>query len=116
MVLAVALLLLGCRAEAPEATPPVQPAALEATPPAPDSTTHQRFEKVMAFARARRLHEQPFGEIVQTVGMQFLGTPYVGGLLDQPDEETLIVDLTRFDCVLFVEAALALARGIAVED
>ncbi len=110
------LLTPGCRAEAPDAAPPVQPAALEAAPPAPDSTTHRLFEKVTAYARAERLHERPLGQIVQDVGLQFLGTPYVAGLLDAPAEEILVVDLTGFDCVLFVETALALARGIAAED
>ena len=81
-----------------------------------DTTTKRLFNDVMAFARAERLHERPFGEIMQAVGMRFLRTPYVAGMLDEPDHETLVVDLTGFDCVLYVEAVLALARGIAVED
>lgn len=113
------LLLVGCRAETPEtapAAPPVRAAALQTDLPAPDSTTERLFKDVTAFARAERLHARPFGEIMQAVGMRFLQTPYVAGLLDEPEQETLVVDLTGFDCVLFVETALALARGIAVED
>ncbi len=113
----VVLLLVGCRAEAPETeATPVRPAVLQTDISAPDSTTEQLFKDVMAFARADGLHERPFGEIMQTVGMRFLQTPYVAGTLDEPEKETLIVDLTGFDCVLYVEAVLALARGIAVED
>ena len=82
----------------------------------PDSATKRLFNDVMAFARAERLHERSFGDIMQAVGMQFLRTPYVAGMLDEPEHETLVVDLTGFDCVLYVEAVLALARGIAVED
>ena len=45
-----------------------------------------------------------------------VGTPYKDGLLDEPEEETLVLRFDGFDCVLFVETALAMARGIAVED
>ena len=75
-----------------------------------------RFEEVMDFARREALYERPLGEIVQAVGERFMGAPYVAGMLDEPEEETLIAPLNRFDCVLFIETALALARGIAVED
>ena len=110
------LLLVACRAETAPETMPVRPALLQTDLPAPDSTTEQLFKDVMAFARAERLHGRSFGEIVQAVGMRFLQTPYVAGKLDEPEQETLIVDLTGFDCVLYVEAVLALARGIAIED
>jgi len=119
VLLGILLMVLGCRTEAPEASyegVPARAAALQAEVSPPDSTTKRLFRKVMAFARAEQLHERPLGEIVQAVGLQFLRTPYVAGLLDEPEQETLIVDLTGFDCVLFVEAALALARGIAAED
>ncbi|MEW6499507.1 MAG: N-acetylmuramoyl-L-alanine amidase-like domain-containing protein, partial [Cyanobacteriota bacterium] len=41
---------------------------------------------------------------------------YKGNLLDQSPEETLVVTLNQFDCVLFVETVLAIARGVAVQD
>ena len=115
-LIGVLLLLVACRAETAPETTPVRPAALHVDLPAPDSTTEQVFKDVMAFARAERLHERPFGEIMQAVGMRFLKTPYVAGMLDEPEKETLVIDLTGFDCVLYVEAVLALARGIVVED
>ncbi|MGN0187006.1 MAG: N-acetylmuramoyl-L-alanine amidase-like domain-containing protein [Paludibacteraceae bacterium] len=40
----------------------------------------------------------------------FVGTPYVAHTLDQNDAETLVIDLTRFDCQTFVETVLALWR------
>ena len=54
--------------------------------------------------------------ILTEVGLQFNGKPYAAGLLDAPPEETLVVDLTRFDCVLFVEVVLAMAKGIAAQE
>lgn len=123
-IIVVLVMVLGCQTEERPGPPadeqadveaPVQSAAW-ADAPAPDSTTLRRFREVVAFAREKNLHERPIGEIMQAVGEQFLASPYVAGSLDKPEEETLIVDLTGFDCVLFIEATLALARGIAVED
>jgi len=82
----------------------------------PDSTTLQRFEHLMTLAQRDTLYARPFPEIMQRVAEYFLGTPYVAGLLDQPPQETLICSLNGFDCVLFVESVLALARGIALQD
>lgn len=39
-----------------------------------------------------------------------IGRPYVGGTLDVPGNETLIVSMRQFDCVTFQETCLALAR------
>ncbi|MGL5509480.1 MAG: N-acetylmuramoyl-L-alanine amidase-like domain-containing protein, partial [Microcoleaceae cyanobacterium] len=46
----------------------------------------------------------------------FLGTPYVANLLDGSSQEKLVINLKGFDCVLFVENILAIARGIAMND
>ena len=81
-----------------------------------DVTTHEIFADVMAYADDNNLYKMPFALIVQRVGERFTGLPWVEGLLDRSAEESLVVDLTQFDCVLYVEAILALARGIAVED
>jgi hypothetical protein len=70
----------------------------------------------MAYARAQRLHERPIGEIMQAVGARFKGKPYMAGLLDEPAEEVLVCRLDGFDCVTFVETALAMARGIAEQN
>ncbi|MGI9174365.1 MAG: N-acetylmuramoyl-L-alanine amidase-like domain-containing protein [Rhodothermales bacterium] len=100
----------GCRAES------AAPAATTARTSVADSVADVRFQEVMDYARQERLHERPMGEIVQAVGEQFLGAPYVAGMLDEGKEEMLRAPLDRFDCVLFIETALVLAQGIAVED
>lgn len=81
-----------------------------------DATTHEMFTEVMTFAQESKLYMEPFASIVKKVGERFMGLPWVEGLLDRSAEESLVVDLTQFDCVLYVETVLALARGIAVED
>ena len=75
-----------------------------------------RFEQVVQYAKKQNLHDRSIGEIVQAIADKFQGKPYAEGLLDKSGEEKLIVTLNKFDCVLFVETVLAIARGVAVED
>lgn len=78
--------------------------------------TMETFDRILSDAAADSVAARPYGEIVQWVGEQLLGRPYVAGMLDAPETETLIVDLTGFDCVLYVENVLALARAIALGE
>ena len=75
-----------------------------------------RFAAVMVQAREESWQELSFGEIVQSVALAFEGEPYAANLLDRNSQETLVVSLEAFDCVLYVEAVLAIARGIAAGD
>jgi hypothetical protein len=61
-------------------------------------------------AIAQSWQGQPVGDLMVSLGQQLLGRPYAAGLLDQAPHETLLLDLTRFDCVLLVENLLAIAR------
>ncbi len=75
-----------------------------------------RFQKVVQYAKQQNLPDRAIGEIVQAIADNFLGQPYAEGLLDKSGEEKLIVTLNKFDCVLFVETVLAIARGVAIQD
>ncbi len=113
------------QAEAPPAAPPVSNAApvadtagtvaLADTLDEVDPETEAAFREILAAAREQEVAARPYGEVVQWVGEQLLGRPYVAGMLDAPEDETLVVDLTAFDCVLYVENVLALARAIVLE-
>lgn len=50
-------------------------------------------------------------QIVATLAVHFLGTPYAAFSLDAGPQERVQLDLTRFDCMLFVEQLLALAAS-----
>ena len=76
----------------------------------------ERFQGIMQDAMTQKMYQRPMGEIVQAIAKQFLGTPYQADLLDKSKEETLVITLNKFDCVLFVESVLAMARGVAVQD
>lgn len=74
------------------------------------------FERVVKYAKQQNLSDRPMGEIVQAIGNYFLGQPYAEGLLDKSGTEKLVITLDKFDCVLFVETVLAIARGVAAQD
>jgi hypothetical protein len=81
-----------------------------------DPETRRVFERIVQQARQDRVSEREMGEIVQWAAVSLLDSPYRDGMLDMKDEESLVVDLTAFDCVLFNENVLALAQSIALED
>lgn len=82
----------------------------------PQFAIPENFDRVMEEARDRQLNTLAFPELIQAIAEQFIGTPYVAGLLDRNPTETLVISLDGFDCVLFVETVLAIARGVALED
>ncbi|MEM6327880.1 MAG: N-acetylmuramoyl-L-alanine amidase-like domain-containing protein [Bacteroidota bacterium] len=106
-----------------ESAPPlVRPVVAASVAPAdtlvaePDAETARLFASIHTQAEAEEWAALPYGEIVQRVGEALVGQPYVAGLLDEPAEETLVVTLRGFDCVLYVENVLALAEGIAMGE
>lgn len=113
---ALALLLSACSTDAPESGDPDAPALTTAqgvdAPAAPSDSTRQMFEELVAYAEAENLAARPIGEIVQMLGVRLMGLPYVEGALDEPEVESLVVDLTGFDCVTYVENVLALAQAV----
>ncbi len=111
---ALLALLVASPLGACQAGPP--PAAPTATVAAADTSADVIFNRLMRFAQRENLHTRPIGEVMQALGEKLRGTPYVAGILDAPDEETLVAPLDKFDCVLFVESMFALARGVVEED
>jgi hypothetical protein len=55
---------------------------------------------------------KPLPELVVETGKRFLGAPYEPVTLEREGPEELVVNLRAFDCVTFVENAIALARLI----
>jgi hypothetical protein len=43
------------------------------------------------------------GEIMQAIAVAFLGTPYKSGFIRPSSQETLVVTLNEFDCVLLLK-------------
>ncbi|HET6568087.1 MAG TPA: N-acetylmuramoyl-L-alanine amidase-like domain-containing protein [Rhodothermales bacterium] len=107
-------LLSACRSDVQQVSTPVRNASFQA--PDRPSSVPQVFTDIMAFARAQKLQDRPLGEVMQTVGEQLKGTPYVAGTLDLPGQEKLVCRMDGFDCVTFYETALAMARGIEAQD
>jgi hypothetical protein len=64
------------------------------------------------YIQAKKFNSTSFGSLVQSIATEFKGYPYAADLLDQREPEALQISLQKFDCVLFVEAMLGLARTI----
>ena len=82
----------------------------------PDTPDGKIFQRIIDRAIEQKLEEAEIGEIIQTVAIDLLGSKYQAGLLDRTPQETLVISLQKFDCLLFVETILAIARNIATQD
>ncbi len=69
-----------------------------------------RFNRVVSELPARRA-DITVAELTLLAGKAFLGSPYVGGSLDRQGEESLVVNLERFDCFTLMETCLAVAHA-----
>jgi hypothetical protein len=54
----------------------------------------------------------PIGEAIGEIGKSFIDTDYIAGSLDGNNSESLVINLTGFDCVTFVENCLTFARCV----
>jgi Protein of unknown function (DUF1460) len=79
-------------------------------------TDQAQLKQTLHSAKQDRLAAQPFGTIVQAIAQRHLGASYQAGLLDQSPTEQLFISFQRFDCVLFVESMLALARSVVQQN
>lgn len=68
-------------------------------------------EKV-TWAWQEGLDSTPLGESISRIGLSFVGTRYTPRTLELAGSEDLVVNFEEFDCVTFVENALALALFI----
>ena len=115
-------LLSGCQSspeDPTEAAPSSQSSgslALSDSVLSPPDTTVDRFQAALQTALSHSEATDSIGPVMQAVGRHFRGRPYRTGTLDAPRTETLVVRFDGFDCVTFVETALALARGAQASD
>ncbi len=75
-----------------------------------------QFRQIIELKINQNLSEFSIEKIIQEVADQFLGSAYKAGLLDKSEKEKLFVSFQEFDCVLFVETVLAIARNITLND
>jgi hypothetical protein len=67
------------------------------------------------FAVAQKLIERPINEVIAEIGKTFIGTDYVGHVIEQPGDERLVINMRALDCVSFYENSLVLARCIKMK-
>ena len=73
--------------------------------------TRQRFDLVDSLDQALSVNER-----IARLAEAFLGSPYLAFSLEGSGMERMRLDLTQFDCMLFVEQLLAMATADSFDD
>ena len=81
-----------------------------------DTADVKKYQQIFNYAQNNNLVQASIGTIAQAVAEQFLGAEYKAGLLDKETQETLVISLKQFDCLLFVETVMAIADNIARKE
>ncbi len=76
------------------------------------SENEKMLDEICSKAKKENWKALSSGERMAKIGIEFLGTPYIGGTLDSAGSEICKVDLKHLDCVTFFENVLAISRGI----
>ncbi len=61
------------------------------------------------------LADKPINDVIVEIGKSFIGTQYVGHVLEDEGEEKLVVNMRALDCVTFYENCVTLARCIKMK-
>lgn len=71
------------------------------------------LNRILDRAMAGGWYRLPIGELVGKIGLEFIGTPYVGFTLElDAGREFCVVNLEGLDCVTFFENSLGIARAL----
>ena len=81
----------------------------------PDLSAHPARQEYEKISQQLREPGTTATRIVKAAKL-LLGRLYVGGTLDEGNEETVVIDLKRFDCVTFQETCLALAKDAGSDE
>jgi hypothetical protein len=81
----------------------------------PGNDDEMLCKKKFDIAVSQKWTTQPIGTVVVEVGQTFLGTEYVGNVLEAPGDEHLVVNMTGLDCVTFYENSLVIARCVKLK-
>ncbi|MFH1050564.1 MAG: N-acetylmuramoyl-L-alanine amidase-like domain-containing protein [bacterium] len=76
-----------------------------------DDSSKIVFDNLIQKARAGKWDTLNLNILISKIGYELLGTPYVSYTLEKQPERC-IVNLTKLDCVTYVEAVLGLAKVI----
>ncbi len=75
------------------------------------TTPEDQALAVQVMTDLKEYADEPVGDRMVRAAEALLGQPYVAGTLEEPEQETLCIYLTRTDCILFVETCLGLVRA-----
>lgn len=75
-----------------------------------DQSLAQAIETWLSIGEKQWQQEKSIPALLSFYAERQLGISYVGGLLDEPEQEQLVITLDGADCVIFVEMTLALTK------
>jgi hypothetical protein len=58
----------------------------------------------------KNLNNETIGDVISAIGESFIGTKYAEHTLEREGVETLVINLSAFDCTTFLENTLAMSR------
>ncbi len=70
------------------------------------------FYEKFNWAVKNHLDKKPINFIITEIGKSFLGAEYAPNTLEKQGNESLVVNLQKFDCTTFLESVLAISRCI----
>jgi hypothetical protein len=79
------------------------------------SDSEKKLEGICIKAKKENWKALTVGERIVKIGLEFVGTPYIGGTLDSTTNEICRVDLKHLDCVTFFENVLAISKAVSNE-
>jgi hypothetical protein len=59
--------------------------------------------------KAKQCDDSSYGKLIEEIGRLFIGKPYQAGTIENTIKEKLMVNVSAFDCMTFVETVLSLA-------
>ncbi|MDD8018831.1 MAG: DUF1460 domain-containing protein [Bacteroidota bacterium] len=75
----------------------------------------QICKKKFDLALSASLAGKPIGDVMVEIGKSFIGTDYVGHVLEDEGEEKLVINMRALDCVTFYENCVTLARCVKLK-
>ena len=78
----------------------------------PNLEDDRKYRSIIASSSHKDFTANSPGELIQQIAQKFIGAEYQAGLLDKLPQETLIISLQQFDCMLFIETVLAIASNL----
>jgi len=77
--------------------------------------TNEEFNtcnKIYLYAIENGMHTKPISNVITSIGLQFIDTPYNSTPSQKNEKKQILIRVSSFDCVTYLETMVALSRCI----